>query len=45
MKDPKEQYEAPEIIYEGEITTRAGSPSSAPGESIDPIDEVFGNAQ
>ena len=39
-------YETPAIIYEGLITTRAGSPPGGgapdPGEGLDPVD-LFGN--
>jgi hypothetical protein len=37
-------YEAPQIIYESQITTRAGSPLSNPSgvNDIDPAD-LFGN--
>lgn len=39
-------YEAPAVIYEGKISTRAGSPTSvddgASGHVIDPSD-LFGN--
>jgi hypothetical protein len=53
MMTPKEKqsndlqppaYEAPRIIYESEITTRAGSPLSNPSgvDDIDPAD-LFGS--
>ena len=35
-------YEAPAIIYEGEITTRAGSPFSAPGADVT-VEDLFGS--
>ena len=45
-KQEKKPYEPPAIIYEGIITTRAGSPASLLEESkeggIDPAD-LFGN--
>ncbi len=49
MQNPKQDkkelrpYEPPQIIYEGEITTRAGSPLGSPGgvDGIDPAD-LFG---
>ena len=41
-QDKKElqQYEKPQIIYESQISTRAGSPLSNPGgvDDIDPAD-------
>ena len=47
-KREKKSYEPPSIIYEGLISTRAGSPTSLSGESeggaslVDPAD-LFGN--
>ena len=40
----KQAYEAPQIIYEGQIGTRAGSPLSNPSgvDDIDPAD-LFGD--
>lgn len=38
----EEIYEAPQIIYEGEISTRAGSPVSAPADR-DPAVDLFGD--
>jgi hypothetical protein len=43
MKKPEseqKEYEAPAIVYEGKITTRAGSPEGA-GDGVDPAD-LFG---
>lgn len=41
-KVDKQAYEAPTVIYEGTITTRAGSPLGGGGESVvDPAD-LFG---
>lgn len=38
-------YESPAIIYEGEITTRAGTPPEGSGaQGVDPAD-LFGNTQ
>lgn len=42
----KKVYEVPAIIYEGQITTRAGTvPGPIAGEGADPIDPsgLFGN--
>lgn len=44
---PQEQpervpYEAPTIIYEGQITTRAGTPEPSNQGGVDPAD-LFGN--
>ena len=43
-RDNQHTYEAPAIIYEGVITTRAGSPLGGDGDGtvIDPAD-LFGN--
>ena len=44
-KSVREPYETPAIIYEGLITTRAGSPNRSPSdgsESVDPS-EIFGD--
>lgn len=38
----EEVYEAPQIIYEGEISTRAGSPLSNPVDDSPAID-LFGD--
>jgi hypothetical protein len=35
-------YEAPVIIYEGELTTRAGSPPTGVGLDVDPA-KLFGS--
>lgn len=35
-------YEAPTIIYEGQITTRAGTPEGSNQGGVDPAD-LFGN--
>lgn len=41
--DNQRTYEVPAIIYEGTITTRAGSPTGGDGDSgIDPAD-LFGS--
>lgn len=38
----EKEYEAPAIVYEGKITTRAGSvPTSDPNDAIDPA-RLFG---
>ena len=37
-KDEKKEYNKPGIVYEGKITTRAGSPS---GDNVDPA-RLFG---
>lgn len=38
----EKEYEAPAIVYEGKITTRAGSPTGVePGDAIDPS-RLFG---
>lgn len=45
-KPPKKVYEAPALIYEGQITTRAGTvPGPVAGEGVGPIDPagLFGN--
>ncbi len=39
LSGKRESYEAPAIIYEGQITTRAGSPDSNPDN--DPASSVF----
>jgi hypothetical protein len=43
-QDKKQAYESPQIIYEGKIGTRAGSPLSNPSsvDDIDPAD-LFGD--
>lgn len=45
MKKPQseqKEYQAPAIIYEGKITTRAGSPAApGSGDGVDPAD-LFG---
>lgn len=50
-KDPQPQpvnpdnqcmYEAPAIIYEGTITTRAGTPTGSGDSGVDPAD-LFGS--
>lgn len=41
MNEDKQQYTSPEIIYEGKITTRAGSPSGSPADEVDPAN-LFG---
>lgn len=33
-----QEYEAPAIIYEGKITTRAGSGGGCKGKPCDPVD-------
>lgn len=38
----KQQYKAPAVIYEGTITTRAGSPAGKGENAVDPAD-LFGN--
>jgi len=38
----REAYEAPQIIYEGELTTRAGTVNPNPISGVDPAD-LFGN--
>jgi len=35
-------YEIPAIVYEGMITTRAGTPEGDGSEAVDPA-ELFGN--
>lgn len=40
----KKEYKAPKIIYEGRITTRAGSPASNFQDEVDPA-QLFGNTQ
>jgi hypothetical protein len=35
-------YETPAIVYEGVITTRAGTPEGDGSEAVDPA-ELFGN--
>jgi hypothetical protein len=40
--DDQRTYEVPAIIYEGTITTRAGSPLGDGDNSLDPAD-IFGN--
>jgi hypothetical protein len=43
QSDRRATYEAPAIIYEGVITTRAGSPVFSPeGDGVDPAD-LFGS--
>lgn len=45
IQEPKERqpYEPPAIIYEGELTTRAGSPPiGAPNSETDPA-RLFGH--
>ncbi len=42
QQQEEEVYEAPQIIYEGEISTRAGSPLSAPADRDAGID-LFGD--
>ncbi len=39
-------YEAPAIVYEGELTTRAGTPIpvQGPDSGVDPAD-LFGNVE
>ena len=41
----KKPYEAPAIIYNGVITTRAGSPTGGDGDGADGIDpaDLFGD--
>jgi hypothetical protein len=38
VKAEKQAYEAPVVIYEGLITTRAGSPVGGGDRSVDPAD-------
>lgn len=41
--ETKKEYQAPAIVYEGKITTRAGSPNrTEPGDAIDPS-RLFGS--
>ncbi|MDX1663539.1 MAG: hypothetical protein R3272_07080 [Candidatus Promineifilaceae bacterium] len=45
LEQEHQDYESPAIIYEGKITTRAGTPiSSEPEDALDlDADELFGN--
>lgn len=43
LEGEQTKYQAPAIIYEGKITTRAGTPlAPGNGDGVDPAD-LFGN--
>ena len=37
-KQEKKVYEAPAVIYDGSLSTRAGSPIPGPVDGVDPTD-------
>lgn len=41
LASEQKEYQAPSIVYEGKITTRAGTPQGTGNDGVDPAD-LFG---